>query len=36
MLGMTTTMDAVITGVRDIAEALGGGIRENSLVLIEG
>ena len=36
MLGMVTTMDAVTTGVKDIAEALGGGIREHSLVLIEG
>lgn len=33
---MTTTDDPGTTGVRDIAEALGGGIREGSLVLIEG
>jgi flagellar protein FlaH len=36
MLGMTTSMDASTTGVREIALALGGGIREGSLVLIEG
>ena len=36
MLGTATTMDAATTGVKDIAEALGGGIRECSLVLIEG
>ncbi len=36
MLGMTTTNDPGTTGVRDIAEALGGGIREGSLVLVEG
>ncbi len=36
MLGMTTTMDSVTTGVREIADALGGGIRESSLILIEG
>jgi archaellum biogenesis ATPase FlaH len=36
MLGMTTTNDPGTTGVRDIAEALGGGIHEASLVLIEG
>ncbi len=36
MLGMTTTSDPGTTGVRDIADALGGGIREGSLVLIEG
>ena len=36
MLGMTTTMDSVTTGVREIADALGGGIREGSLVMIEG
>ena len=36
MLGMTTTSDPGTTGVRDIAEALGGGIREGSLVLLEG
>ncbi len=36
MLGMTTTNDPGMTGVRDIAEALGGGIHEGSLVLVEG
>jgi flagellar protein FlaH len=36
MLGMTTTTDSVTTGVREIAEALGGGIRESSLILVEG
>jgi flagellar protein FlaH len=36
MLGMATTMDAVTTGVREITEALGGGIREGSLAIIEG
>jgi flagellar protein FlaH len=36
MLGMVTTMDATTTGLKEIAEALGGGIREGSLVLIEG
>ncbi len=36
MLGMTTTNDPGTTGVRDIAEALGGGIHEGALVLIEG
>ena len=36
MLGMTTTNDPGTTGVRDIAEALGGGIHEGSLVLVEG
>jgi archaellum biogenesis ATPase FlaH len=36
MLGMVTTIDAVTTGVKDIAEAMGGGIHEGSLVLIEG
>ena len=36
MLGMTTTEDTAITGVKEIADVLGGGIRENSLVLIEG
>lgn len=33
---MTTTNDPGTTGVRDIAEALGGGIHEGSLVLVEG
>ena len=36
MLGMKTTMESVTTGVREIAEALGGGIHEGSLMLIEG
>lgn len=33
---MTTTNDPGTTGVRDIAEALGGGIHEGSLILVEG
>jgi len=36
MLGMVTTMDAAKTGMREIAEALGGGIQEGSLIIIEG
>jgi flagellar protein FlaH len=36
MLGMTTTDDPGTTGIRDIAEAIGGGIKEDSLFLIEG
>jgi flagellar protein FlaH len=36
MLGMTTTSDPGTTGIKDIAEALGGGLRENSLILLEG
>ena len=36
MLGMTTTKDPGTTGIKDIAEALGGGIHEGSLVMIEG
>lgn len=36
MLGMTTTSESATTGVREIAEALGGGIREGSLVMVEG
>jgi archaellum biogenesis ATPase FlaH len=36
MLGMQTTMDAITTGMKEIAEALGGGINEGSLVMIEG
>lgn len=36
MLGMTTTSDPGTAGVKDIAEALGGGIREGSLMIIEG
>ncbi|MFC1967231.1 ATPase domain-containing protein [Chloroflexota bacterium] len=33
---MTTTFESATTGMRDIANALGGGIRRNSLVVIEG
>jgi len=36
MLGLTTTNDPGTTGVKDIAVALGGGIKENSLIIIEG
>jgi archaellum biogenesis ATPase FlaH len=36
MLGLVTTMDAATTGMKDIAAALGGGIREGSLMIIEG
>ena len=36
MLGMTTTNDPGTTGIKDIADALGGGIHENSLIIIEG
>ena len=36
MLGMTTTSDPGTKGFKDIADVLGGGIRENSLVFIEG
>lgn len=36
MLGMTTTNDPGTSGIRDIAEALGGGIKESSLMMIEG
>lgn len=36
MLGMATVRNAGISGVQDIAEALGGGLKENSLVIIEG
>jgi flagellar protein FlaH len=36
MLGMKTTADTITTGMKEIAEALGGGINEGSLVLIEG
>jgi flagellar protein FlaH len=36
MLGMTTTSDPGTTGVKDIADALGGGIKENSLMIVEG
>jgi archaellum biogenesis ATPase FlaH len=36
MLAMTTTSDPGTSGIKDIAEALGGGLKENSLVFIEG
>ena len=36
MLGMKTTADTLTTGMKEIAEALGGGINEGSLVVIEG
>ena len=36
MLRMTTTMDPATSGVKEVAEVLGGGIREGSLVMIEG
>lgn len=36
MLGMTTTSDPGTSGIKDIADALGGGVREKSLVIIEG
>jgi flagellar protein FlaH len=36
MLGMTTTNDPGTSGIKDIAVALGGGIKEGSLMLIEG
>ena len=36
MLGMKTTDDALTTGMKEIADALGGGIREGSLVIVEG
>jgi archaellum biogenesis ATPase FlaH len=36
MLGMTTTNDPGTSGIKDIAEALGGGIKEGSLMIIEG
>ncbi len=36
MLGMVTTNDPGTSGVKDIAEALGGGLKEDSLVVIEG
>ena len=36
MLGLTTTSDPGTSGMKDISEALGGGINEGSLVLIEG
>jgi archaellum biogenesis ATPase FlaH len=36
MLSMTTTSDPGISGFKDIAETLGGGLKENSFMLIEG
>ncbi|OGO30674.1 MAG: hypothetical protein A2Z29_02775 [Chloroflexi bacterium RBG_16_56_11] len=36
MLGMVTTHDPGTSGIRDISVALGGGIKEDSLFLIEG
>ena len=36
MLRMATTDTAITTGIKEISEALGGGIRRGSLVLIEG
>lgn len=36
MLNAATTMDDIFTGVKEIAELCGGGIRAGSLVLIEG
>ena len=36
MLRMSTAEEAINTGVKEISEALGGGIREGSLVFIEG
>jgi archaeal flagellar protein FlaH len=36
MLGVTVTKNTASTGQKDIADALGGSINENSLVLIEG
>ncbi|MFC1990683.1 ATPase domain-containing protein [Chloroflexota bacterium] len=36
MLSMTTTEETLSTGIREIAGALGGGVREESLVIIEG
>ena len=36
MLHMATNLDPSLTGVKDIAQVLGGGIREGSLILIEG
>jgi flagellar protein FlaH len=36
MLHMTTTASPITTGVSEVAEALGGGIREGSLIMIEG
>ena len=36
MLTMTTTRESGGSGIKDVADAIGGGIAENSLVLIEG
>jgi archaellum biogenesis ATPase FlaH len=36
MLGMVTTNDPGTSGFKDIAEALGGGIKEGSFMIIEG
>lgn len=36
MLNMTTTADAATTGMKEIAGALGGGIRDDSMMIIEG
>ena len=36
MLQMETTQAAITTGIKEISEALGGGIRQGSLVVIEG
>jgi archaellum biogenesis ATPase FlaH len=36
MLAMTTTSDPGTSGIKDIAEALGGGFKEGSVVFIEG
>jgi archaellum biogenesis ATPase FlaH len=36
MLGMVSDMNFGMGGINDIAQAIGGGIRENSLMIIEG
>jgi flagellar protein FlaH len=36
MLGLKTTNDPGTSGIKDIAEALGGGLKEGSFVVIEG
>jgi len=36
MLRMTSTKDAITTGIKEVTEALNGGIHRGSLVLIEG
>jgi archaellum biogenesis ATPase FlaH len=36
MLGMTTTNDPGTSGIKDIAEAIGGGFKEGSFTFIEG